>query len=55
MEGIIRKTWRNNHISPTLVVSIPSELALKHGIKEGCNLVFENRPEGIVFKRLVIP
>jgi bifunctional DNA-binding transcriptional regulator/antitoxin component of YhaV-PrlF toxin-antitoxin module len=53
-EPIIRKTWANNKVSSTILVSIPSELAHRYGIKAGCNLVIEERPEGLLFKHLVI-
>jgi hypothetical protein len=51
-EPIIRKTWRNNTVSNTILLSIPNSLALKHGIKVGSNLVIEDRPDGIFFKKL---
>jgi len=53
-EPIIRKTWRNNQVSSTIIVSIPSELAMKYGIKAGSNLVIEELSEGILLKHLVI-
>ena len=53
-EPIIRKTWRNNNISNTILLSIPNSLALKHGIKVGSNLIIEDRPDGIFFKKLEV-
>ncbi len=53
-EPIIRKVWANNKVSSTILVSIPSELALRYGIKAGSNLVIEERPEGLLFKHLII-
>jgi bifunctional DNA-binding transcriptional regulator/antitoxin component of YhaV-PrlF toxin-antitoxin module len=53
-EPIIRKTWKNNKISSTILFSIPSELAHKFGIKAGSNLVIEEREEGLLLKHLII-
>jgi Antidote-toxin recognition MazE, bacterial antitoxin len=51
-EPIIRKTWVNNPSGKTIIISIPNELASKHGIKVGSNLVIEDRPDGILYKKL---
>ena len=53
-EPIIRKIWRNNQTSSSMVLSIPDKLAYKHGIKEGSNIVVMDIADGILFKRLVI-
>lgn len=51
-EPIIRKTWANNNISNTILVSIPNEFAVKHGIKVGSTLFVLDKPDGILFKKL---
>jgi Antidote-toxin recognition MazE, bacterial antitoxin len=51
-EPIIRKTWVNNPTGKTIIISIPNELASKHGIKIGSNLVVEDRPDGILYRKL---
>jgi hypothetical protein len=53
-EPIIRKTWKNNPTGKTILISIPNELALKHGIKVGSNLIIEDRPDGILYKHLEV-
>jgi hypothetical protein len=53
-EPIIRKTWANNPTGKTIIISIPNELALKHGIKVGSNLVIADRPDGILYKKLEV-
>jgi len=53
-EPIIRKTWRNNPTGKTIIISIPNELALKHSITVGTNLVIEDRLDGILYKKLEI-
>lgn len=53
-EPIIRKTWRNNTVSSSMIISIPCKLALKHHIKVGSNVVVEDTPEGILFRHLEI-
>lgn len=52
-EPIIRKTWTSNKYG-SILTSIPNELAEKHGIKIGSNLVFEDKPDCITIKKLVI-
>jgi hypothetical protein len=52
-EPKIRKAWKNNEISSTILVSIPSELAHKYGIKAGSNLVIEERQERCLLRQFL--
>jgi hypothetical protein len=54
MNPIIRKAWKNNRISSTVLFSLPHDLALKHGIKEGTNIAIYDKPDSIVIKKLEV-
>ena len=43
-------TWI--HASHSVTVTIPKRLAEKHGLSEPCTVVFEDRPDGILIKKL---
>jgi len=53
-EPIIRRIWRNNRKASTLLISVPNEIALKHGVKFGSNLLLIDKPDGIFFKKLEV-
>jgi hypothetical protein len=50
----VRVPWLNNGLSNGLIISIPYELVVKHGIQAGTNIVFEDTESGILLKKLVI-
>jgi hypothetical protein len=51
-EPILIRTWRNNTISNTILMSIPKSLAKKHDITWSSNLLAIDTKEGILLKRL---
>lgn len=48
------RTWRNNQVSNTILLSIPHQLAKKYGIKVHTNLLAIDTDEGILLKKLEI-
>jgi len=48
------RTWRNNKLSSTILLSLPHQLAKKHGIKVHTNLLAIDTDEGILLKKLEI-
>jgi bifunctional DNA-binding transcriptional regulator/antitoxin component of YhaV-PrlF toxin-antitoxin module len=46
----ISKIFLTNRISATLI--IPIEMARKHGLNEPSHVVVEERPEGILIRKL---
>lgn len=53
-EIITRKVWANNGKQATMLISLPFELADKHGMKIGSTLLVIDKPDGILFKKLEV-
>jgi hypothetical protein len=46
------RTWRNNQVSSTILLSLPHDLAKKHGIGVHTNLLAIDTDQGILLKKL---
>ena len=46
------RTWRNNQSSSTIVLSLPHQLAKKHGIGVHTNLLAIDTDRGILLRKL---
>ena len=46
------RTWRNNQISNTILLSLPHDLAKKYGIGVHTNFLAIDTTEGILLKKL---
>lgn len=51
-QPIVRKPWRNNQVSSTVILSLPYELCVKHGIEEGTLIAVYDKPDSIILKKL---
>ena len=54
-EPKIVRTWRNNKVSGTILLTLPHDLAKKHGIGVHTNLLAIDTTEGILLRRLEVP
>ena len=48
------RTWRNNQVSNTILLSLPQDLAKKYGIGVHTNLLAIDTTEGILLKKLEV-
>lgn len=48
------RTWRNNQVSNTILLSLPHALAKKYGIKVHTNLLVIDTGEGLLLKKLEV-
>ncbi len=53
-EPKIVRTWRNNKVSGTILLTLPHDLAKKHGIGVHTNLLAIDTTEGILLRRLEV-
>jgi bifunctional DNA-binding transcriptional regulator/antitoxin component of YhaV-PrlF toxin-antitoxin module len=50
MKGVVRKIFLSGNLSATFI--IPIEIARRHGLDEPSHVIVEERPDGILIRRL---